>query len=115
MRLPVIAFALTSILLSAGAAAQDAPTIPSTPAVKITASQRAQIDSIVLAYAAEGRTLIARQDSVAKSALARIALRRKYRDAIRLVLTEDQRMAYDAWYEAAEAVHEARRPEHTAP
>lgn len=103
-----------AVLASRPTAAQEPATIPFAPDVYITQTQAVTIDSLISAQRDEGQALLARNDSLSRSVSARQRLRRKYQAAVSAVLTPEQRAIYDAWYAAAEAEFESRRPPATA-
>lgn len=107
--------ALLVMLLGApvpGNAQETRPAVATRPPITLTAAQRLKSDSLVRAYATADAELLAAGDTAVQGRLSptRRALRDELHEAIRALLTPAQRTAYDAWYTAARAAFEARRP-----
>ncbi|MFN2398533.1 MAG: hypothetical protein ABR543_07800 [Gemmatimonadaceae bacterium] len=106
------AVALSTLPGAAPATAQAAPSVSFAPGVDISPQQAAQIDSLLTAYRAQVVAMVAAGGPTAntRAFAPRLLLHQRYLSAIRSVLTVQQRATYDAFYAAAEAAHESRRP-----
>lgn len=93
--------------IPAGIGAQVADSAQFAPGVRVSQAQAASIDSLVKAY--QGKSNAMRAQGLDKAdgltTLGRHALHEEHRQAVRAVLTADQRSRYDTWY----ATHLARR------
>ena len=108
MQRPLLAATLLALscLSATRIEAQAAGKVSFIPGVRLTALQASAVDSLARALHAEAKTRVI---GGALPDATRLALREKYLNAVRAVLTPSQRAAFDANYLPAEAQFEARR------